>query len=548
MRPRSEASRELESQVFDVCVIGGGATGAGCALDAQLRGFKTALVEAGDFGSATSSTSTKLAHGGVRYLQQAVTQFDFAQLHIVRQALRERKRMLENAPHLARCCDFLVPCFSRWDCWYYGLGLRIYDGLAGPAALGRSRRLSRRETLVRMPELRGDALHGSVVYQDGQFDDARYCLALVKSFSGAAGAATNYVKVVGFEKGADGKLAAALARDAFSGAQTTIRARAFVNATGPFSDSLRSLANPSAEPRLILSKGAHILLPLEREQPALLIPRTEDGRVIFALPWMGRLLLGTTDERVAHPDGVSVTRQDAEYLLSHLNRYCRREYALSEIVGAFAGVRPLLGSAHGRSTKDLVREHEIEIDSTSGLISILGGKWTSYRVMAEGAIDRVQEKLGKPGACRTRDYRLAGGEAFGTDLWQEVARDAGLPEATARRITNTLGTEAKAILSLIGEHPEWRTPLTPDASRIQAEVIHCARSEMAVTVEDVLARRLGLQFIDWELAMQAAAPTAELLGAELGWPIEQRKRAAQEFVARVQQQITTVRAEAAANG
>jgi glycerol-3-phosphate dehydrogenase len=543
MKPRSEVLRDVESQTFDVCVIGGGATGAGCALDAQLRGFNTILLDAGDFSGATSSASTKLAHGGVRYLQQAVTQFDFRQFRIVREALRERKCMLENAPHLAHACDFLIPCFSRWDTYYYGLGTRIYDVLAGAAALARSRVLTRGEALTRLPELQSDSLHGAVVYQDGQFDDARYCLALVKSFVDVDGVAINHLKVVGFEKGSDGKLTAAFTQDTLTERRMTIRAREFVNATGPYADSLRSLANPQAQPRLVLSKGAHILLPLEHGQAALLIPNTDDGRIIFAIPWMGRLLAGTTDERVDGAGEVSVSRQDAEYLLSHLNRYCRRAYSPADIVSAFAGVRPLVRSNHSRSTKDLVRGHEVEVDAGSRLVSVLGGKWTSYRAMAEGAIDVVQAKLGARGRCRTQEYRLAGSEGYYPGLWEEIAREADLPEATTRHLGSKFGGEARAILALIREHPEWRAPLVSGAAPLQAEVVFCVRHELAATVEDILARRLGLQFFSWQLAMRAAPVVAELLGAELGWPGERCERAAQEYIDRIQGQVAALGAD-----
>jgi glycerol-3-phosphate dehydrogenase len=533
MKPRPEAWRDIESQAFDVCVIGGGATGAGCALDAQLRGFNTVLVEARDFASGTSSASTKLAHGGVRYLQQAITRFDKAQFRLVQEALRERKVMLANAPHLAEASDFLIPCFRAWEVWYYELGLKLYDRLAGSSVLGPSRVLTRDQALARLPKLRRGSLHGAVVYKDGQFDDARYCLALVKGFTDAGGAAINYCKVGGFEKRADGTLAAALVEDALTGAQISVRAQAFVNATGPFSDSLRLLADPQAQPRLVLSKGAHILLPL-REGPAMLIPKTKDGRVIFAIPWMDRLLVGTTDELVQDTQEVSVTQRDADYLLSYLNHYSTHSYSRADIVSAFAGVRPLVRSKLSRSTKDLIREHEVEVGPTSVLISILGGKWTSYRAMAEDTINVVEQKLGRRGPCRTSDYRLPGSEGYRLDLWRSIAADTGLPEATARHLAHKYGSEAYSVLALMRERPEWKTALVPDAAPIQAEVVYGARQEMAMSVEDVLARRLGLQFYSWELALKAAPDVAELLGNEWNWSEDWRWRAAQDYVGRLQ--------------
>ena len=534
MKLRSEVWRDIESQSFDVCVIGGGATGAGCALDAQLRGFKTVLLEARDFASGTSSASTKLAHGGVRYLQQAVTRFDKAQFRMVQEALRERKGMLANAPHLAEAGDFLIPCFRPWEAWYYGLGLKLYDRLAGSSVLGPSRVLTRDQALARLPKLRRGSLRGAVVYKDGQFDDARYCLALVKAFTDAGGTAINYCKVAGFEKGADGKLAAAFAEDVLRGAKTLVRAQVFVNATGPFSDSLRLLADPQTQSRLVLSKGAHILLPLERGGPALLIPKTKDGRVIFAIPWMDRLLVGTTDEFVQDTREVSVTQRDADYLLSYLNHYSTHSYSRADIVSAFAGVRPLVRSKVSRSTKDLIREHEVEISATSGLISILGGKWTSYRAMAEDTINVVEEKLGRRGPCRTVGYRLPGSEGYRSDLWRSIAADTGLPEASARHLARKYGTETSSVLALVREHPEWKRALVPEGAPIQAEVIYSARHEMAMSVEDVLARRLGLQFYSWELSLKAASDVAELLGNEWIWSEDQRWRAAQDYVGGLQ--------------
>jgi len=536
MKTRVEVWRDLESRAFDVCVIGGGATGAGCALDAQLREYKTVLLEAADFGGATSSASTKLAHGGVRYLERAVKKFDWKQYGVVREALRERRRMLNNAPHLAHAQEFLIPCFGRAEVLYYGLGTKLYEWMAGSDSLGRSRTLSRNGVVARLPDLKGAALQGGVLFTDGQFDDARFCLTLIKTFCNTDGTAINYARVVRFEKTSDGKIAAAIVEDASSGKQAAVRARAFVNATGPFSDSVRAMAIPKSQPRLVLSRGAHILLPLKHEGPALVIPKTEDGRIIFAIPWMNRLLVGTTEEAVSSGEEISVTRQDAEYLLSHLNHYLAGEYSLADIVSAFAGVRPLVRSKVSGSTKDLAREHDVEIDESTGLVSILGGKWTSYRAMAEDTIDVVQNRLGARAPCSTQDHGLAGAEGYHRKLWQAMASDGDLPEATARHLVSKFGSEASAVLSLGRKHPEWRTPIVAGSPAIQAEVVYCVREEMAVSVEDVLARRLGLQLYDWELAMKAAPIVAELLGAELGWSTDQIWRGSQGYIEKLVRQ------------
>jgi glycerol-3-phosphate dehydrogenase len=394
-----------------------------------------------------------------------------------------------------------------------------------------------------LPELSPELLQGAVVYQDGQFDDARYCLALVKTFSDAGGTPLNYLRVAGFEKDTGGMLATAVAEDALTGVPITIRAQVYINATGPYSDALRALANPQAQPRLVLSKGAHILLPLEHEGPALLIPRTADGRVIFAIPWMGRLLVGTTDELVDNRREISVTRNDVEYLLSYLNRYCRQIYSARDIVSAFAGVRPLVRSRSSRSTQDVIREHEVEVDPASGLISILGGKWTSYRAMAEDTIDVAGERLGKRGVCQTANRSLAGSHGYRPELAQQVALEGNLSEESSRHLVAKFGGEAREVLRLFSGRQELREPIVRGAASVRAEVIYCARYEMAVTVEDVLARRLGVQLFSWELAVQAAPVVASLLGSELNWPEEEQERSAAEYISKVQRQAAAVRGE-----
>jgi glycerol-3-phosphate dehydrogenase len=542
MRTRPEALREIDQHPFDVCVVGAGATGAGCALDAQLRGLRTVLLDAGDFASATSSASTKLAHGGVRYLQQAVAEFDPGQLKVVRQALRERALMLENAPHLAHAREFLVPSFSRFETLYYALGLKVYDWVAGKARLGDSRLLSRQQALASVPTLKGDRLRSAVVYQDGQFDDARYGVALVKTFADVGGEVANYVAVVSFEKGPAGRLTAAVAKDNLTGRSFNLRARVFVNATGPFSDHLRSLATPGGSGRLVLSKGVHILLPLaDHVTGALLIPRTDDGRVIFAIPWLGRLLVGTTDQEVPPDQDLTVTREEAEYLLRHLNRYCSLQYAPVDIVGAFSGVRPLVRAKQARQTKNIIREHEVEVDAKSGLISILGGKWTTYRAMAEDTIDVVQKQLGRDSPCATRHHRLAGSDGYAPDHWKALASEYRLSAATAHHLSEKFGTEASAVLTIAEERSELKLPLITGAPPIQAEIVYCARREMAVTIEDVLARRIGLQFFSWRLAVEAAPVVATHLARELGWSEGQKSQAIQDYVGKISRMLHALR-------
>ena len=540
MKSRAEALRQLASRTFDVCVIGAGATGAGCALDAQVRGMQTALVDAGDFGSATSSASTKLVHGGVRYLQEAVTHADLGQLSVLRHALRERVFMLRNAPHLAHRLEFIVPCYSPFELAYYGVGMKIYEWIASKATLGPSRIHSKKEALTKLPDLKLDRLHGAVSYWDGQFDDARYCVTLVKTFADAGGEAANYLKVTEFERDSQGRLNAVIVEDRRSGQKFPLRARGIVNATGPFSDRLRRLVNPRASTRLAPSKGVHILLPLESGiSRALLIPKTEDGRVIFAIPWLGRLLVGTTDDEVELTDPLLVTQQEAEYLLRHLNRYCSNQYRREDIVAVFSGVRPLVKSGHTQ-TKALARDHEIEVDRPSGMVSILGGKWTTYRHMAEQTIDVLQHELGAtcgaPSApSKTRHYPLAGAASYSEDYWQTLTREYGLAEESARHLCEKFGTEAGAVLALTKENTELREPVVKDGAPLRAEIVYAIRHEMACTIEDILARRMGLQFYSLAMAIAAAPVVASHLALELGWYRQDELVAVEDYLRKIGQ-------------
>lgn len=535
VRHRQEAWEKIEGAGFEVCVIGAGATGSGTALDAQLRGLSTVLIEAGDFASATSSRSTKLIHGGIRYLQEAVTDFDPGQYNVVKRALRERRVMMENARFLAHPAEFLVPCYSWWEACYYGMGTKIYDRIAGKQNLFASHFHSPKQALSRWPLLRSDGLKGAIAYADGQFDDARYAVALVQTFTEAGGETVNHAKLVGFQRGADGKLREAEIEDQLTGARTTIPARVFVNCTGPHSDFVRTMANPKSEKRLRLSKGVHILLPLDdRTRGAMVVPKTEDGRVVFAIPWLGRLLVGTTDDEVRHDDELVVKESEAEYLLRQLNRYLSRPFHLADIAGGFAGVRPLVSQGNGAKTKKLIREHEIEVDQASGLISVLGGKWTTYRAMAEDAVNALQQQLGLPvGGCLTRETRLSGSEAYSDSYPQTLKSSYAISEATARHLSEKFGTRAAKVLELAQRQSELAQPLVVGFPAIRAEIAYAARHEMAATLDDVLERRTGLQFYSWQAAMKAAPIAAAVMQREMGWDDARRQREVSAYVNRL---------------
>jgi glycerol-3-phosphate dehydrogenase len=520
MKTRAEELQNISGQQFDLCVIGGGATGSACALDAQLRGIRTVLLEAGDFAGATSSAATKIIHGGVRYLEEAITGLDFQEYHVLVRALHERVRMLENAPHLTRRLEFLVPSYHWIDVAYLDIGLKIYDWLAGPGRISPSKFLSREETLERMPQLNPEGLLGSVAYADGQFDDARYNVALVETFTRVGGNALNHAEVTDFVRGSKGGISAAVVKDQLTENTFTVNAHAIANATGPLSDSIRQLATPTVQKRMRPSKGSHILLPLDvfRTEDALLIPKTEDGRVLFAVPWGGRLLVGTTDEEVSPAAELVVTKKDVEYLLRHLNQYLANPVTPKDIVSGFAGARPLVGSEENNDTKKLARDDVIEVDPASGLISIMGGKWTTHRAMAEDTIHCVQQTLGLPQTdSQTRNHILYGGEGFTDDYWKQLCLEHPVSEGTARHLAAKFGTASERVLELTTEDPALLHTILPGGRAIRAEVVYAVRYEMAATIEDVLARRVGMQFYSWTDCIDAAPIVGSLMMKELQW-------------------------------
>jgi glycerol-3-phosphate dehydrogenase len=542
MRNRKETIERITNREFDVCVIGGGATGAGCALEAQLRGLNTVLVEAGDFASGSSTAATKLVHGGVRYLQEAVDDLDIHQYRLVESALRERALMMRNAPHLTRTIEFLVPCFNNFEKFYYGLGMKMYDWISGKSSLLPSRLLTREEALYRMPALQPAELTGAVAYADGNFDDARYGLALIETFVASGGEALNYARATAFEKNGSGKLASATIADQTGPGVFSIRARAFVNATGPFSDVVRQLASNHVATRMRPSKGSHILFPLNEftENYALLVPKTEDGRVIFAVPWSGRLLVGTTDTGYTPGEEMIVTRDEVEYLLHELNPYLSSPLSADQVVGGYAGIRPLVAAPGVSDTKKLIRDDEVEFDAASGLISILGGKWTTHRLMGEETIDRVQDYLTAPrSASPTPDHPLSGSDGYHRDYWESLVQDFKLAPCTAKHLAHKYGTNAPDVLKLATSDPSLARPLVEGQAPIRAQVVYAVREEMALTMEDVLARRIGLQNYGWRLAIQAAPAVAALLRQELGWSSEQEKSALELYAGKVNHMIVS---------
>jgi glycerol-3-phosphate dehydrogenase len=517
-------------------VIGGGATGAGCALDAQLRGLRCLLLDAGDFASAASSASTKLVHGGVRYLEQAVKSLNLEEYRMVKHALRERLFMLRNAPHLAHAAHFLVPVYSWSKALYYLMGMKMYDAVAGKNNLFPSSFLSRAETLERMPGLNGKGLRGAVCYSDGQFDDARYDLALVEALFEAGGTALNYARLARFEHDKQGQLLRGEVRDEIAAEIFWVRAKKFVNATGTAADKVRALANPSLTGRMRPSKGVHLLFPAETfpGRDALLVPETEDGRVIFAVPWQGRLLVGTTDDELTPATRMVVEKSEADYLLRQLNPYLQAPLRRDQIESGLAGLRPLVAAAGHEQTSKLIRDHEVEVDRSSGLISILGGKWTTHRLMAEDTIDAVERGMGRPvSPSRTAEHPLPGAAGYDEHFATRLEKEYALPADSARHLAGKFGTRAVGILELLREHPPWRERIARQAPAIRAEIVYAVRQEMAETIEDLLARRTGTQMYGWKAALEAAPAVASLLAREKNWDAAREAQAVERYSGKI---------------
>ena len=493
--------RIRDGGVWDVAIIGGGATGLGAAVDAASRGFRTVLVEARDFAQGTSSRSTKLIHGGVRYLAQG-------DIPLVREALHERGVLFRNAPHLVHSRDFVVPAYRWLDLPFYGIGLKAYDLLAGRSGLGGSQWIGPGEVVRRIPTLEPHGLRGGIVYADGQFDDSRLAIALARTFVDLGGTTLNHAPVVRFGHRV-GRLASLLARDDETGEELAIEAKAFVNATGVHVDAIRRLDDPESagSPLLTPSQGTHIVLDrwFLPGASALLVPHTDDGRVLFAIPWHDRVLVGTTDTKV--PEAVVEPRphrEEVAYLLDHVGRYLTRRPTIGDVRSMFAGLRPLLRGHDvregdmGSPTAKLSREHAV-VTSKTGLITVTGGKWTTYRRMAADAIDRAVAVGGLPARpSRTESLKLHG--------WKEGAGGS----------LSIYGSDAEAIRAIAAEDPAWTRLLHPELPYCAAEVVWSARHEAARTVEDVLARRTRALFLDARASIEAAPEVAALLATALG--------------------------------
>lgn len=515
---REHLLTRLREECFDVLIIGGGATGAGAALDAASRGLKTALIEAQDFSFGTSSRSTKLVHGGIRYLENAVKKCDRHEYALVRDALKERKLFLENAPHLSHPLPIITPVYSWFAALYYWIGLKTYDFVAGDSTLGQSVFLSKEESLQRFPMLKKEGLKGAVLYYDGQFNDARMNLSLILSAIEEGAAAANYVRATKLMK-EHGQVSGVMVEDCLSKQAWEVKAKIVINATGPYADQLRSLDDPQALAIMVASQGSHILLPKEfsSEEFGLVIPKTKDGRVLFLLPWQGKTLAGTTDQAHAICEYPSATVDEVDYIIEHLKDYLALPLDEKQILATWSGLRPLVKPESVKnSTAAISRDHLIEI-SPSKLITIVGGKWTTYRKMAEDVINTAIKvaKLSPRNDSRTKQLKLVG-----ASLLHEVRAEleaASLPKDICEYWLSTYGDRARLIVKM-----GTLTKLLDGYPYTDGEIRYLLRNEYAFHAADIIARRLRLAFIDHSAALKLLPTILAIMAEELHWNTAQQ--------------------------
>ena len=491
-------SRVLErTEPWDILIVGGGATGIGIAVDAASRGYDILLVEQNDFGKGTSSRSTKLIHGGVRYLQQG-------NITLVMEALKERGILLENAPHLVHDLAFIVPNYDWWEAPFYGIGLKVYDLLAGRYGFGPSRMLSSEDTLKRIPTLKTEGLRGGVIYYDGQFDDARLLINLARTAAGQGATLLNYARLAAFTRDGAGYLNGAVFEDIETGKEHSVKARGIINATGPFADQVRRMDDAGASPLISPSQGIHLVF--DRSflpgNSAIMVPHTKDGRVMFAIPYLGATLVGTTDtpiEKVLlEPRALP---EEIDFILETAGLYLQKAPSREDILSVFTGIRPLVGARDDKNTASLSRDHTIII-SNSGLLTIAGGKWTTYRQMAEDCVNHAATLSGLDSRpCVTKRLNIH-----------------GYHKSPQKFDTLALyGSDAPAIQDLLRADPTRQELIHPALPTLCGEVVWAVRFEMARTIDDFLARRTRSLFLNAQAAIQAAPRVASLMAAELGY-------------------------------
>jgi len=498
---------------YDILVIGGGATGLGIAVDAASRGFRTALFEQYDFAKGTSSRSTKLVHGGVRYLAQG-------DISLVMNALKERGRMRKNAPHLVDSMRFIIGNYKWWERAFYTIGLTIYDLLAGTWSLGRSLPLSRRSVNKEIPTIKQHNLRGGVVYYDGQFDDARMAISLAQTAVDHGAVCLNYLQVISLSKDTNGKINGVCAQDICTGDTFYVKAKCVINATGVFVDDLMTMDIPTSQKKVRPSQGVHLVVDKKflPGTSALMIPKTYDGRVLFGVPWHGKVVLGTTDTPLdtatLEPQALE---QEIDFILDQAGQYLENKPTRADVLSVFAGLRPLAAPSHAgkEKTKEISRSHKIYI-SASELLTITGGKWTTYREMAEDIVDKgIKLKGLEDRPCITADLKLHGyAEQVDRSTWDYV-----------------YGSDIASIRNLIATEPSLGELLHPQYTFTKATIVWAVRQEMALTVEDILARRVRLLFLDARAAMEIAPLVASLMAEELGKDLLWQEKQIEDFFA-----------------
>lgn len=519
---RHEMLSMLSSTDFDVVIVGGGATGAGAFLEASSRGLKTLLIEANDFASGTSSKSTKLVHGGVRYLENAFKKLDKNEFLLVRDALHERAIFLKNAPHLTNPLPILTPVYNWVDVGYYLVGLKTYDLISGKASLGKSRFLNKTEMLNIFPRINQKNLKGAVLFYDGQFDDARMNVSLVLTGIREGGIALNYARCDGLIKKND-QISGIELTDMLTNNRFLVKTKTVINAAGPRADKLRLLDDPKNGPLIALSQGSHVVLDPEfsPKDAGLIIPHTEDNRVVFIVPWHGKTLAGTTDIKVSGDGEAKPSLDEVLYILENVSGLLDRKLELSDVKASFSGLRPLVKPKRVKKTAAISRDHYIE-ESKSGLITIVGGKWTTYRKMGQDVIDFILSKknlVALRDSC-TKDLPLVGADGFSPELVNTLQQEFQLSLEVATHLAHSYGMCAQAILSL-GRNEL----LAKDFPFIEGEVIHALRNEYACSAFDLVARRMRLAFLDKRAAKKALPRIVSLMEQELRWSNDEANKA-----------------------
>jgi glycerol-3-phosphate dehydrogenase len=509
---REQIIRELYKEQggkWDIIIIGGGATGLGIALDAVSRGYKTLLLEKSDFAGGTSSRSTKLVHGGVRYLAQG-------DLLLVMEALHERGLILKNAPHLTSDQEFVIPVYTIRDAILYTVGLKFYDLLAGRLSLGKSYFLSREKTLSRLPLIRSEGLKGGVVYHDGLFDDARMAITLAKACIDRRALVLNYFNVNGLIKDENGRISGVVVKDMFAGKEISLYANLIINATGVFADDIIRMDNPSAKPGIRPSQGVHLVLDKSflESSSAVMIPKTDDGRVLFAIPWYDKIVVGTTDTRLDKISSEPVALQEEiDFILETSGKYLNKPPKREDILSIFAGLRPLAANpGDPTKTKEISRRHKI-ILSPSGLLTITGGKWTTYRIMAEETIDKaIKAGILEKRKCVTAALKLGPAVNKG-----ETAR------------FHIYGDQSADIENIISKDPDLGIQIDSRLPYTRAEIIWICRNEMPVKIEDVLTRRTRSLLLDARASLAIAPVVAGIMALEMGYDNKWQERQIQEY-------------------